>query len=59
MDKKNKKQTNNKENVKKNISKTKDDEHIQYDYDFIPTLTNWVNIDDQKETAKRLEDIDK
>ena len=29
-----------------------------YGYDFVPTLANVLNIDEQKEKAKELEDID-
>lgn len=29
----------------------------EYSYDFIPTLNEWVNIDEQKEKVKELEDI--
>ena len=38
------------------------DERIRnkdYGYDFIPTLNNSLNIDEQKVTAKRLENIEK
>ena len=30
-----------------------------YGYDFVPELANVLNIDEQKEKAKELEDIDK
>lgn len=30
-----------------------------YGYDFVPELANILNIDEQKEKAKELEDIDK
>ena len=38
------------------------DERIRnkdYGYDFIPTLNSSLNIDEQKVTAKRLENIEK
>lgn len=28
-----------------------------YGYDFVPILNEWVNIDEQKEKAKELEDM--
>ena len=31
----------------------------EYDYDFIPNLNQWLNIDEQKKKVKRLENIDK
>ena len=31
----------------------------EYGYDFVPSLNQWVNIDEQNEITKRLEDIDK
>lgn len=30
-----------------------------YGYDFVPSLANVLNIDEQKEKARELEDIDK
>lgn len=31
----------------------------EYSYDFIPNLENWLDIDEQRKNAKRLEDISK
>lgn len=31
----------------------------EYSYDFIPSFYEWLNIDEQKENVKRLEDIEK
>ena len=28
-----------------------------YGYDFVPTISHWTNIDEQKKDVKRLEDI--
>ena len=35
----------------------KNKEINNYDYDFVPNLNEWLNIDKQKEKAKELEDI--
>lgn len=47
---------------KKNNAKKVDKQKINYDredygYDFIPTLDEWVNIDEQREKTEELEDI--
>ena len=45
----------------KNKSKEEKSKKIleeQYSYDFIPNLNEWLNIDEQKENAERLENID-
>ena len=40
--------------VNKDVS-SKD--HEEYGYDFVPHLNEWLNIDEQKEKTKELEDI--
>lgn len=42
---------NNSKDAKENKDKT------DYDYNFIPNLNEWLNIDEQKEKAQELEDI--
>ena len=54
MEKNSRKKT---ENCKK-CGKTNRSEDI-YGYDFVPALANVLNIDEQKEKARELEDIDK
>jgi len=54
VDKKGKKKVNN----GKVCGKTNRSEDI-YGYDFVPELANVLNIDEQKEKAKELEDIDR
>lgn len=54
MDKNNKKKVKN----SKVCGKTNRSEDI-YGYDFVPELANVLNIDEQKEKAKELEDLDK
>ena len=55
----------NKEIKSKDISIAVEKEEINrikqedYGYDFIPTLDNSLNIDEQKVKAKRLENIEK
>lgn len=51
----------NKQN-KKNSSKKVDNDkiskaHEDYGYDFVPTLDEWMNIDEQRERTQELEDI--
>ena len=48
-----------KKNVKtQRVDKTKiNKDHEDYGYDFVPHLNEWVNIDEQKEKAKELEDM--
>lgn len=36
---------------------TKDKFKEEYSYDFIPNLEKWLDIDEQRKNAKRLEDI--
>ena len=48
---------NNKSSDKK-VDKPKiSKDHEDYGYDFVPTLGEWVNIDEQREKTKELEDI--
>lgn len=52
------KEKRNKKNTTKKVDKQKiNDDREDYAYDFIPTLDEWVNIDEQREKAKELEDI--
>jgi len=57
----NKKQKGNTSSSKKvekkeqNIDINKD--HEDYGYDFVPTLDEWLNIDEQKERTEELEDM--
>ena len=58
MNKKQKTDTSNSKKVDKtrgNKGTTKD--HEDYGYDFIPTLDEWLNIDEQKERTEELEDM--
>ena len=48
---KNSNKVNNLKDAKENKDK------IDYDYNFIPNLNEWLNIDEQKEKAQELEDI--
>lgn len=57
MDKKKQKIYNKNQNVKNSIIYNKEQD-VNYDYDFVPSLNNWLNIDEQKQNAKRLQDID-
>ena len=57
MDKKKQKIYKNNQNVKNSITYNKEQD-VNYDYDFVPSLNNWLNIDEQKQNAKRLQDID-
>ncbi len=41
--------------VKENKDINKD--HEDYGYDFVPTLDEWLNIDEQKERTEELEDM--
>lgn len=53
----------NKENKNKGKKLNKVDnliqnqDHEDYGYDFVPTLNEWVNIDEQRQRTKELEDI--
>lgn len=43
---------------KKKKEKSKENSYSEeYGYDFVPSLNEWLNIDEQRENAKRLEDI--
>lgn len=57
MDKKKQKIYKKNQNVKNSITYNKEQDE-NYDYDFVPSLNNWLNIDEQKQNAKRLQDID-
>ncbi|MBR6613958.1 MAG: hypothetical protein IKK84_04245 [Clostridia bacterium] len=50
------KDNKNLENSKLETNRTKSED---YGYDFVPTLDNSLNIDEQKVKAKRLENIEK
>lgn len=52
------KSNNKKVNSCKTCGKNNKSEDI-YGYDFVPELANVLNIDEQKEKAHELEDIDK
>lgn len=54
MDKKSKKHTKKLKSSKKQI---KNNFKEEYSYDFIPNLEKWLDIDEQRKNAKRLEDI--
>lgn len=57
MDKNNRKNKNTKvNNINVDNNKINKD-HEDYGYDFIPHLNEWVNIDEQKDKVKELEDI--
>lgn len=53
-----KRKKNNKKVTKceKQVTKSNQEE---YSYDFVPHLNEWTNIDEQKKTVKKLEDISK
>ena len=57
MDKKKQNIYKKNQNVKNSITYNKEQDE-NYDYDFVPSLNNWLNIDEQKQNAKRLQDID-
>lgn len=57
----NKKQKGNPSSSKK-VDKKKENkginkDHEDYGYDFVPTLDEWLNIDEQQERAEELEDM--
>lgn len=54
MDKQGKKAQSNLQKVDKEKNSQ---DHEDYGYDFVPHLNEWVNIDEQKEKTKQLEDI--
>lgn len=49
----------NKRNNRLNKIKTKRIDKEEYGYDFVPELSHILNIDEQRENARRLEDIGK
>ena len=58
MNKKEKRNTSSSPKVdkaRKNQNINKD--HEDYGYDFVPTLDEWLNIDEQKERTEELEDM--
>ena len=54
VDKKKSKNTNKTKVVDKSKINT---DHEDYGYDFVPTLDEWLNIDEQREKTEELEDI--
>ena len=42
---------------KKQDNKGINKDYEDYGYDFVPTLDEWLNIDEQKERAEELEDM--
>ena len=58
MSKVDKNKQNKKENHKK-VDKTGEinKDHEDYGYDFVPTLNEWLNIDEMQEKTEELEDI--
>ena len=58
MNKKQKEKASSSKTVDKNQdNKDINKDHEDYGYDFIPTLDEWLNIDEQKERAEELEDM--
>ena len=58
MNKKTNKNTSNSKKVDKNKdNKGTNKDHEDYGYDFVPTLDEWLNIDEQKERTEELEDM--
>ena len=58
MNKKQKRDTSNSNVVdKKKDNKDINKDHEDYGYDFVPTLDEWLNIDEQKERTEELEDM--
>lgn len=52
------KQNKNKTNNSKKVDKTRQNSsHEEHEYNFIPNLNEWLNIDKQRERTKELEDI--
>lgn len=52
-----KSEKNNRTNNKNVNNRKLSNDHEDYGYDFVPNLNEWLNIDEQKEKAKKLEDI--
>ena len=47
-----------KHNNSRKVDKEKNNkDHEDYGYDFVPHLNGWLNIDEQREKTKELEDI--
>lgn len=58
MNKKPKENSSNSRKVdKKKESKNINKDHEDYGYDFVPTVDEWLNIDEQKEKTEELEEI--
>lgn len=58
MNKKQNKNTSNSKKVdKKQENKDINKDHEDYGYDFVPTLDEWLNIDEQRERTDELEDM--
>ena len=44
----------------KDISVYKDNNNVDpYGYDFVPTISHWTNIDEQRKEVRHLENINK
>lgn len=48
--------------ISKKVDKTGENkeinkDHEDYGYDFVPTLDEWLNIDEQRERTEELEDM--
>lgn len=52
-----KRHKNNNKKAKQVDSYKINKDHEDYGYDFVPTLDGWLNIDEQREKTKELEDI--
>lgn len=47
-------------NNKKGFNIKKDNNNVDpYGYDFVPTISHWTNIDEQRKEVNHLESIDK
>lgn len=58
MNKKQKRDTSKTKKVdKKKDNRVINKDHEDYGYDFVPTLDEWLNIDEQRERTEELEDM--
>ena len=58
MNKISKEKTSNSKKVDKNKSNKQTNKNYEdYGYDFIPTLDEWLNVDEQRDKAEELEDM--
>ena len=58
MNKKQKRDISNSKKVDKSgANKDINKDHEDYGYDFVPTLDEWLNIDEQRERTEELEDM--